>query len=103
MPMPSRTNEDGSGMTPMTLKWRVPKVVEYVPGACMTGTPFSLISCASKATSSVLAMVVKEADPLAENTPPLGVCPSIAFRGWGSNNPVARGIRSPEVARAGDE
>jgi hypothetical protein len=33
----------------------------------------------------------------------LGVCPSIAFRGRASNNPVACGIRSPEAVRARDE
>jgi predicted nucleic acid-binding protein len=33
----------------------------------------------------------------------LGVCPSIAFRKRGSNNRVACGTRSPDLARLSDE
>jgi adenine-specific DNA methylase len=47
----------------------------------------------------VTAEVAKERPDLK----PLGVCPSIAFRMRVSNNSVARGIRSSDVARFCDE
>ena len=40
---------------------------------------------------------------LSESNRRLGVCPSIAFQRRGSNNQVARGVRSPDLARLSDE